>query len=124
MVIDTEQRDMDAPYVPDGMREFQMGDRVRYVRREREPLECTNCNVQASLPDIMKDNGQMCEIVSIDEDKDENRLCAFCGTYGITNRTSNIYRFGLLGVFHAGKTTFHILGACANELTLVEEPDE
>ena len=120
----TEQQDLDAPYVPDGMREFQVGARVRFVRGEREPLECTNCNAQVSLPDIMKDNGQVCEIVTIAPYEDENKLCALCGTDGIINRPSNIYRLGLLGVFHAGKNTFHVFVACANELTLVEEPDE
>lgn len=39
----TEQHDDRAPWVPEGMREFKVGDMVRFKMGERVPVACPNC---------------------------------------------------------------------------------
>ena len=122
MVIDTEQRDMDAPWEPEGTEKLVVGALVRFRMGERIPAICPSCG-HANLTEktFEEHSGGTFRINVINHARFTR--CTACEERHDFGIAAYPYGIDASGV-HPVVGKYHGIYAAAIELTLVEEPDE
>ena len=123
-----EQRDMDAPWEPEGTEKLVVGAKVRFRMGER-PLDTEGCSHCGETDDpvtervIKTHNGLTFNIIHI-YPWEKEVLCAFCHKMRVSYIPDMRYVLGVRGYDEETEIVYAGINVAAIELTLVEEPDE